>query len=334
MTDPKAKKQAGKKQGITNTFIRIHTRPEDYQADPNCAGYDVSHCELCGNKIDYHFKLTHPRDLDFKKGKSLKVGSDCIIRFAEIYMPTKMDQFLKRVKETCSEAKSRKFKAENPTVFEDAKQLEDLLKTLDRQYPWNPTKRFEKVKSFYKDKRHLIRHQYLSKPKIKAMISLKKEVNTWSPLLELWMQRTKLNKGLSWEEGKLQNPEFYESLSVYGKALGFSTDSKIAYTALEIELYWNLLEDLKEENKKRKKYFQESLEKFGKLYERVYNQGPEGSYWPQLVSFRPLSYYQLKALMASGETFDEKMSNFKGQIALKRKEAKEIIHQLPVELFE
>lgn len=320
-------KQAGKKQAITNTFLRLNTRPEEYEPDPVCAGFDTSHCELCGNKIDYSFKLIHPKDPDFSKGKSLIVGSDCIIHFAEIYMPTRMNQFLAKIKASTEETKAKKFKKENPNLLEDMKSLEELLRTYDKSYPWNPLKRFKNIKEFYKNKRHLIRHQYLSKPKVASFYEIKKESNLWVPFLELWHARVRLQKGIKTEEDKKLSPEFYRELEVFGKSLNYYP-SDLALTPLEKLLFLEQLEEFKKEKALRKQNFSKEVLKYGKLYSRAFNQGLEGSYWSLLAAFRPLSYYQLKSLLEPGEAFNEAMDNFQGPLVIENPKVKEIYKDL------
>lgn len=92
------KKQHGHRQAMTNTFMRLKTRPEEYTPVYQKSNFNqVTHCDLCGAALTYSFDLVHAEDLDFKRGWSLKVGADCIYNFCQIYFPTIAEQILKTI---------------------------------------------------------------------------------------------------------------------------------------------------------------------------------------------------------------------------------------------
>ena len=324
-------KQSGKRQAMTNTFLRLNTRPEEYEVNPDDCGSGVSHCELCGNKIDYHFKLTHPKDLSFTNGRSLKIGGDCLLSYTEVFMPSSIQQFVDKIKKSVEKEKIRKFKEENPSLYENFKTFESLMKQYDKDYPWNPLKRLTITKEIYKDHRHLVRHQYLSKPKIRNMENWLAQLSSFVPHLKEWKKRVnnQIEDFSTMTKAAQEDPEFYFDINFYGSALGFSfQENAPSYTYLDKLDFYDKLETLKKDRSCRRSSFLEEMKKRPQVYFRALSLGPQSSYWVLLLKYRPLFSYTLNPLLKDGETLDALYQDSSPSKAVKNPWAKEYLKQL------
>lgn len=181
------KKQHGHRQAMTNTFMRLKTRPEEYTPVYQKSNFNqVTHCDLCGAALTYSFDLVHAEDLDFKRGWSLKVGADCIYNFCQIYFPTIAEQILKTIEKSVLTSKIGKFNHDNPDLKEKVKSLKDLLNDYKKQYGYSFTK-LQRIEGCVKAMNELNRQEYISKPKIELISSTLtwlKEENTIKLLLD------------------------------------------------------------------------------------------------------------------------------------------------------
>lgn len=307
-------KQSGKRQAMTNTFLRLNTRPDEYEIDKSFCGSGVDHCELCGNKIQYHFKLTHPKDLSFTNGRSLKIGGDCLVSYVEAFMPTRIQQFVDWVKDSVEKQKIKNFKAQYPTLSQEFKEFEELMRTYDVAYPWNPLKKLHKTQEAFKNKRLFVRHQYLTKPKIKAFREWFAEVKNYGPHLDSWKARTqqgphfeKLEKMISAEK---KDQVFYKDIHFYGQATGFPFKEDLpAYTFLDKMLFYEQLEIIKEQRSYRKNNFLKEIQKHPQAYGRALEKGPNSPYWSYLTKYQPLYLYSLRGLEQKDESLENLYEN-------------------------
>lgn len=164
-----APKQHGHRQAMTNTLMRIKTRPEEYTPVYQHSSFNqVTHCDLCGAALTYSFDLIHAEDSDFKKGYSLKVGADCIYNFCEIYFPSIAEQILKTIEKSLETSKIGKFNFDNPSIKETSLEFRALVKKYQQEYGYSFAK-LVRIDESLKAVNELIRKEYISKPRIELI---------------------------------------------------------------------------------------------------------------------------------------------------------------------
>ena len=239
-------KQSGRKQAMTNTFNRLFTTPMEYTPSSNMAYSHIENCELCGAALDYSFKLIHFDDPDFKEGKSMFVGSDCLVNFAETYVPSIARQILMNVKKAVETSRIGHFKKNNPTIFEDAKMVNDKLNEYRRWAGWGFMRLHElqDFKQFYKN---LVRKEYLTKPQVLKVNSLKKKIEEGK--LELILKDHQNRESILLDQDPDQ--KFLKLFNKYKDVLrvGHYPDSN-AYSLLEKQLFVDRVKEYKNKQKK------------------------------------------------------------------------------------
>ena len=248
-------KQHGHRQAMTNTFLRLNTRPEEYTPHYQHASYsEVTHCDLCGAALTYSFNLIHAEDPYFEKGWSLKVGSDCIYNFCEIYFPGICDQILQALDKALITSKLGKFKHENTEIFNQSKHLKETISNLSKIYGSAFT-RLNEVENFYKNHKELTRTLYLSKPKVDQIFSLAETVAS-SEFLTLLDEHQKMSKDKVLTKDYLKlNPKYkkFNNLYVtYSPILNYYKLSDYALSSLEQELFCQQINKTLEMARKRK----------------------------------------------------------------------------------
>lgn len=247
-------KQNGRKQAMTNTFNRLLTTPQEYTPESHLAYYGhIENCELCGAALDYSFKLVHFSDPKFEEGKSLHVGSDCIVNFAETYVPSLARQILINVKKAVETTKIGQFRKNNPTIFEDMKMINQKISEYKRIYGWYFA-RLKELENFRQSYKNLNRREYLSKPQVDKFYSLKKKID-----------EGKLDQILNDHKNKDQNLKFLDDsdksflklFDKYKEKVNYRLyDNSIAYSKLEKQFFVDKVKDYK--NKQKKATFKKS----------------------------------------------------------------------------
>jgi len=241
-------KQNGRKQAMTNTFNRLLTIPQEYTPEGHLAYYGhIENCELCGAALDYSFKLVHFSDPKFEEGKSLYVGSDCIINFSKTYVPSLAGQLLISIKKAVETTKIGQFRKNNPNIFEDMKLISQKIYEYKRIYGLSFT-RLKALENFKQSYNILNRREYLSKPQVEKFYSLKNKI-----------ENSKLEKILNDHKNKDQSLLFLEDsdkkfLKLYDKykeKLNYHiNDNSIAFSQLEKQFFIDKVKDFKNKQKK------------------------------------------------------------------------------------
>lgn len=322
--------QKGRRQAMTNTFIRLGTRPEQYTPHTHCQYGKIKHCQLCGAALEYYFPLTHVDDENFNKDKSLFVGGDCLYNFTELYMPTIAEQILNSIEKAMTDAKGKKFKETFPTIFEDFKKLKETIFNLDRQFAYHPGRGLLRYKNFFTNYRHLFRQEYLSKPKVEEFYKFKKEVeNTW---LKKLTEHTKIS--ISKKTIKESKDKFYREyeknyLTVYSRPLDLN--SRIL-SPFEKECF---LEKFKENQKvalKKVKPFAKEIQSDASFYLYLLKQKnmPNPYFLHLIYNFYPIKeYYKVNMKKEVGfNNFKKTPKDFKKVLELLPFGKKEILESL------
>jgi hypothetical protein len=125
----------GRDAAIKHRWIQLKTAPEQYRPIFGKIRTDLTHCELCGMAISYAFPLAHKSDPNFKKGKSLWIGQDCVRNYFLHKLPMNLvEEMIANMTRLIEEEKRARFKLKHPR-FEGmlARVQEDIAK-LKREF--------------------------------------------------------------------------------------------------------------------------------------------------------------------------------------------------------
>lgn len=295
-------KQHGHRQAMTNTFMRLKTRPEEYTPIYQKSNFNqVTHCDLCGAALTYSFDLVHAEDLEFTKGWSLKVGADCIYNFCQIYFPTIAEQILKTIEKSVLTSKIGKFNHDNPNLKENIQVLKDLLNDYKKQYGYSFTK-LKTIEGCVKAMNELHRQEYISKPKIELINS------TYN-----WLKEEKTIKLLSDHKEFKKQPlsecskkylkfhETYKELFGLTNYYAYNNNCDFSISELDQMLFKERVNDL---IKKAIKSKFKQYDSYPQLYQYLITQSfepysAESSAQSQIKRLYPLNEYQINKITSS-----------------------------------
>ena len=241
-------KQSGRKQAMTNTFNRLFTEPREYTPHYKVAYYGVvENCQLCGAALDYSFKLMHASDPDFKEEKSLHVGSDCIVNFAETYVPSMVHQILLNVKKAVETSRVGQFRKAHPTIQADMKMVSDKLNSLRHNNGWLFF-RLAEIQLFRKNYKNLVRREYLSKPQVENCYALKAKLDEGK--IEAILEDYK-NRNTESKFAEDPDTKFLTYFDKYkDKVFSRIYDNTPIYSLLEKQLFVDKVKEYKNKQKK------------------------------------------------------------------------------------
>lgn len=241
-------KQSGRKQAMTNTFNRLLVNPSEYTPKGDVAYFGtVENCELCGAALDYSFKLVHFSDPDFTEEKSLHVGSDCIVNFAETYVPMIARQLMISVKKAVGKTKTAQFYLNNPHIYEEMKLVSLKLMEYKKNFGWYFMYLTE-MQNFKKSHKNLIRQEYLTKPQIAKFKQLKEKIDNGSIETALMEHKAKDMSSKFLDDTDLKFLRYFEK---YKDKVGVRINENTPiYSRVEKQLFTDKVKEYKNKQKK------------------------------------------------------------------------------------
>ena len=225
-----------------NKFIKLGTKPDQYE--PNHRRMIVSrrHCELCGQAITYCFFLKHKDD----ESKSLFVGSDCIINYIRAYVPNIMELMIQKMEmemeALIDEHKAKVFADSYPNFKATMSELYVFVrKNLPRELRYRD-RAFPLIDDLASAERDFGKKKYVSETTADELTSWWKKISS-GEFLELIDEHHKVldsNMRLSSQREDENLSEFFSHYDKYSHFMGWSNKKKSderAMSKLEMSTY-------------------------------------------------------------------------------------------------
>jgi hypothetical protein len=262
----------GRARAIENTFIRVGSRPEEYEPD-SLANFKIwkktSQCELCGQHIAYDFLLKHKTSPD----KNLHVGSDCLLNHVRVYMPDIVSTMLRKMEmlmeKLVEEERAIQFAAEYPTFLADLarlqKSVQDILSENKVRWDFASGKLmlpiFDTISSVSNDMR---KKKFTTTPKADKIIEELKVVDSgkfaelimeYAQAKELGDKRPTIEDETSGKKSKAQR-EFYDLYLANAKYMNWDNSATVeskSLTKIEKSIFLSSLEQYNGKRLRNKK---------------------------------------------------------------------------------